>query len=392
MLNKTPLILRYITLIVLLGNILYFIFPLPPIVWRLALVLLSLFVVGNDWNNDTSGKRILLFIGLNIVYFMLYFTQIARNTSSIVTWMGNILCALSPYFLFVYLGKKGVLTNSFITVLLVSLMVASIFHYYYYENWLISESDYQKNLLGVTNNASTLFVFLFPMVFFIKRKWLAYLVVLICVFFIINSVKRGNILAVSIPILLFLYSIIKNGKKIWSTLFLLGAIVVGIVLIQKWILTNDYFLYRMEITAEGYSSHRDEIYRITWNAWLNSDSIINILFGYGFAKVTTFTHGFAAHNDWFEILVDYGLNGVLIYFFIFISFIKKIKGISDVSLKYAFISALIIWFFKTMYSMAFSENWLSILMITIGTVVGRSYMENSNNSQESFKNQNATLS
>jgi len=53
-----------------------------------------------------------------------------------------------------------------------------------------------------------------------------------------------------------------------------------------------------------------------------NSSSLHILFGFGFVGSMKLANGAFAHNDWLEILSNYGIIGVLIYFFLFYSIIK----------------------------------------------------------------------
>ena len=74
--------------------------------------------------------------------------------------------------------------------------------------------------------------------------------------------------------------------------------------------------------------------------------------------------------------MDYGLVGVALYLFIFISFAKMIWKTENTQLKLVMLSAVCIWFFKTLFSMGFSEGNMSILMISLGIAVGQNSLHN----------------
>lgn len=381
MFKNKHLIIRDLTLFCLLGNLLYFVFPFQPIVWRVFLVLISIYVIIDDTQLSTTAKWILIFLFVNVVYFIIYLTQSqSDNLSRSISTMGNIFCALLPFIVFSYLGKKNVITDKYITVSSILLSISAIYYYHHYGNWLTYEYMVEDGL-GITNNASTVFLFLLPMLFLIKQKWLAFVELLICIFFILDSVKRGNIFASIIPVILFIHYYFKTSKKrsIGTKIILVTSIIFAFFIIRRWLFSNDYFWIRWASTLAGYSSHRDEIFMKAWEVWSNSESIFRLLFGYGFNSIISFTKGFAAHNDWLEILVDYGLFGVSIYLFIFINLIKQFSTISEKTMKYAFFSAFIIWLFKTFYSMGFTESWLGLIMMTLGIVLGKNSIQYNNN-------------
>ena len=97
-----------------------------------------------------------------------------------------------------------------------------------------------------------------------------------------------------------------------KTVFILGAIVVVSLVVYNWFITNDYMMHRLEQTLEGNSSGRDVIYTTAWHAWFDCNNLGHYLFGFGYLGTIChpLMHGYMAHNDWLEILVDYGLVGV----------------------------------------------------------------------------------
>ena len=128
----------------------------------------------------------------------------------------------------------------------------------------------------------------------------------------------------------------------------------------------------MEKTQEGYSSGRDVIYAGAWHAWSDSDSFVTLLLGRGFDGILKLesTGHHHAHNDWLELLVNYGLLGVFVYLVLFVVFFIQASKIESLELKYAFLSGLLIWFLKTLYSMGFTGETLSVAMISMGTALG----------------------
>jgi len=85
---------------------------------------------------------------------------------------------------------------------------------------------------------------------------------------------------------------------------------------------NEYLIARMTAMAEGDSSLRNVIYANIFNSWVNSDNILNFFFGYGFAGSLKLSGGSFAHNDWLEMLSNFGLTGVLVYLFLFVAVAK----------------------------------------------------------------------
>ena len=99
---------------------------------------------------------------------------------------------------------------------------------------------------------------------------------------------------------------------------------------------------------------------------------MNVIFGYGFAGSLKLSGtGSYAHNDWLELLSNYGLIGVLLYFILFIFAIKEItnknRKIDKQILMYTIIG---MWFSTTLFSMWYTAITSSIQVILIAYLIG----------------------
>lgn len=368
--SKSVVYVRNIALILILCNLLYFFFPIPPVIWRIAFVVLSLSAFFSKYNRPLKFEKVIFtFIILNLIYFTVSCLWLTPSTSQI----GNILYSMSSFLIFPYLGRQGVLSMKFYLVSTILFFLSGI-AYYYNALTVASETLVGFDESNYTNNASVIFLFCIPFLFYIKNDLLRYVLLTIGMFFLIAGVKRGNILAAIIPILLVVWCSFKRSKgSILKVCFTITALVIIYYLAQSWIADNDYFLKRLGDTLDGQSSLRDRIYSSAWNLWASSDSLVHIIFGYGFdGTINNLFNGYRAHSDWLEILVDYGLLGVILYLYIFISFFRAIKNQSDTNLRIVIIAVVFIWFLKSVYSMGFSEEFLAILSIPLGAALPKS--------------------
>ena len=218
------------------------------------------------------------------------------------------------------------------------------------------------------------FLALLPMLFIMKNDIQRLITLLVCIFYILMGAKRGNIIAAIIPVGLFVYYMLRNRRRSGLKMIIVLAVIFGIAVVTyRWVSNNDYLQQRITQTEEGYSSGRDAIYANAWRAWYNSGNLSVYLLGYGFDGTIhhPIMNNYRAHNDWLEILVDYGLLGIFLYVLVFIIIVRQVKKVNSLEIKFVLISAIIIWFFKSLYSMGFMEETLSLMMISMGTVLGR---------------------
>lgn len=369
------ILIRNLAIFCMIGNLLYFLFPFPAIVWRLSFVLLSLYCVYEDYiQYGFSGieKAILIFTGLNLIYFFVSYLWSNPSTNT----LGNTLYALLAFVMFAFLGKKGILTHKFILVSAILLTVAAIPSFYNAQQLALtkiaSESD------ETTVNASTIFLMLLPLLFCLRNRFVSLVLFCVYLFFLISGAKRGNILAAVIPAVLYAWMLYKENKK---NVFKISVFIIAIVAVALWvkdlILSNNYLLSRYEQTLEGNTSGRDVIYSIMWNMWSGTDSIVNLLFGFGYNGTFLYSpiHKFA-HNDWLEILVDFGLLGALFYAAIFISFARLYFRLDRGYPRLVCIAIVSIWFMKTLYSMGFTDEMLALMSIPFGCLFSEYFTDN----------------
>ncbi len=360
-------IIRNVAFILMLGFLVYHLFPFPPFVWRLGLVLLSivfLFKHLKSYKFVSVEKAILCFVIVNIVYF---FTSFIWQTPT-STNFGNVLCSTLPLFLFYILSANGAITQHSLTVFLVFSTILGYFYFIHAEAIVLG-----KVISGesgdVTVNATTIFLVIIPLLFFIKNRWLTIGILAVIVYFVIFGAKRGNIVSMIIPFYL-LFRANTNMKSFKSEVMaILGF--AALAIFAYYVMTgSDYMMMRVEKTLEGNSSNRDIIYTAAFNTLLNGEHFYNLLLGAG-TDATIHLIGCRAHNDWLEILVDFGLLGAFIYLTFFVSLVKTAwRNKKNQTAFYTLLAVFFIWFSKSLYSMGFTENLFSYLSMTIGIVLG----------------------
>lgn len=261
-------------------------------------------------------KRLNLVVVLFFIYGILLLIYGTDSTWVKQTSSGYFLNiffeSILPIYSFYYFGKKQLINDEWFQRIALIFFVVVYFLYVYQRRKILFLSNREET----TNNAAYLWLSLFPIMVFFKRKpFIQYLGVFIIMFYIILGFKRGAIFLGTICLLFFLWQSLRTSKlsnKIMVVVAVGVALVFFIPMIEDLIENSDYFVYRIERTLEGDSSGRDVIYSKYWSFYWNQDSIFAPLFGNG-AFGTVKLLGLIAHNDWLEILIDMGLIGTLIY-------------------------------------------------------------------------------
>lgn len=156
-----------------------------------------------------------------------------------------------------------------------------------------------------------------------------------------------------------------GGRKLLCILAVITVIGSGV---WTFLQEDEYLQQRIEDTMEGNSSGRDTIYREALECWYYAGET-QFWIGHGFLS-TIPEIGKMAHNDWLEILVDYGVLGFVIYALLFYQLIKVIKRESDARYRMVMLSCLSIWILKSLYSMAYLETLWCVLLAPLGMVIG----------------------
>lgn len=335
----------------------------------------------------TSFKRIpkilkywTLLLSLNILGFIL--TGSLEDRVHFGMFRG-ILISLLTIFPFYYLSRKGLIREKYLIIFFLGFTPVLML------NW-IREKTQQFAEFGkeeIVNNVSYSLILLIPFLFlFEKRKFITNALLFLIMYFVILGSKRGAIIVGGISVLFYLYYRVKFAnfnKNIFNYIFgfasLFGILIYG----YRFFLQNDHLIYRFEQLQEGESSGRDEIYANIFSNWSNSENLVNIFFGYGFAGSLELSGQGLAHNDWLELLSNFGLIGVGIYLLFFYHAFKyafKVKIHSQYKLM--LLCILTMWLATSFFSMGYVSNDGYLRSILLGYILGMTNLKRPFNSPE----------
>lgn len=277
-----------------------------------------------------------------------------KNANDSITFFKEYELSILPIFAFYYFSKKKLINSDWFYKFSFVFFVTAIAQFFYQEDLALQRSLKDE----VTNNSSYFMVSLLPMVVFLKRKpIIQYTALLVIIYFVIQGMKRGAILATVFASVYFLWESYKKANGIKKIYFIiLGMIVVGIGIkyFQYQLDNSDYMQLRLEMTKEGNMSNRENMYPLYIDFYFKNASIIELLFGYG-ADATLKYMGNYAHQDWIETLMNHGFLGTIMLLTFWAGIINKaIKSrllkIPNLTLiLYLFI---IIYLIKSMISMS----------------------------------------
>jgi len=293
------------------------------------------------------------FLILNIIGFFL--TGDFAKSHQFGMFKGVLTSSLVFYPAY-YFASKGALKSKHMLRFFVLMLPIAIFSFFSNASEILSQrSSVSEDLV---NNQAYGFVALMPFVFLIKRRMLSIVVMAFIMFFIIQGAKRGAVITGAGGIVLFIYyqlrTINKKNKVKGYALTFIG--ISGLAFYANdFYKKNEYLISRMQELDEGGVSGRDTIFATIFNSWVQSDNLWNLIFGYGFAASWDIAGNFA-HNDWLELLSNFGLLGVTLYVIIFYAALKYIFNKQwTIDKRLLLLTVILSWFTISLFSMGYTN-------------------------------------
>jgi len=351
-------------------------------------------------DNIETGYTRFLYLALVFIFASTLFKKIHRKTKSIDV----VLFLFSLYFLLRYstdisISIRNLFFSLFTVLWVISFKLGQGFAYWdshklnralsYFGVLVIIPLTIQTFILYIQsdilsfkqggNDAVFAIIAYLPFAFALKEKKL-FKIILISLFLIIAllSLKRSIILA-SFLSTLFYVILTLDKKKIIKYIFnFYTIIIIGVVIyVYKFLeeLVIESVIGRFENIKEDRGSGREDIYNTLLDTFWNSNTI-QVWLGHGY-KATLRFEGVLAHNDFLNILFDFGIIGFSLYIILILLLIKKVINRYRYSTYYkneyaTFIATLINFFIlSTVNNMIYSPN----LLMPITFIIGLTYTQ-----------------
>jgi O-antigen ligase len=286
----------------------------------------------------------------------------------------GVMISSIPFFPFYYFAQQGILKSKNLKRFFFLILPVTILQYYLNANRILLTMT--SGDADIVNNISYGFVSLIPFVFLFKQKRIISIVCMtILLFYIIQGAKRGALIAGGIGLLGFIYfqfQTIDKKNKFKGYLLVTVAIICVLYFVYNSYESNDFLISRMQkIGTEAGWSGRNRIYTTIVDKWSNSNSYLNLIFGFGFAASLKLTAGYFAHNDWLELLSNFGLLGIFVYSYIFYIAIRMVRSEGwNKDKRMMMLTIILMWFFITLVSMSYTSNIGFVQIILIAYLVG----------------------
>lgn len=289
---------------------------------------------------------------------------------STIPMLQNSIIVLTSIISFYYIKSQELLRVGILKVfigILVIMFIYNILHFDVTGGGVAGEYDFKN-----TNNKAYTLCALFPfLIVFWQRKWLMMLLMLLSVVFTVICAKRGAIICTFASLLIVMWKLWFNkgesGGK-WIKIMIVLICFIFAYFVSVLYEYSDLIQNRFEYSLDNGMGQRDSIYLTFYKIWLNSP-FYNMILGNGPCSTIKFAKIYA-HNDWLEILIDFGLFTLIIYCLFVFSIYKLIKRSKNIEIKVGIILVLIYILIRSTFSMCFYELESLLAFGSLGYFLG----------------------
>lgn len=291
--------------------------------WYLLLDLLCLayiFLTSRVEYDSLVGSSLLLLL------VQLLGMLISGTSSIAIMTMRTSLWALSMVSLYKYLTRNPDVIDAFVRLFAIGLSIVSIYvaNKFYY---IRMDMEYTSGMNEIYNVLLAV-----PLAFLVKSKWLRIVALITVSAAVLLSMKGAALIALAIGFVVYAMihnRVVKNKVSVALIVMLVLIIVVWIFfpVINEQILTKigvDWGEKILEASETG-GSGRFEIWPEVLKAQSQS-SLLEWVIGHGYYTVIDAVH-YSAHNDFLEVLYDFGLVGFAVYLSVYSGLIRRLKSL-----------------------------------------------------------------
>lgn len=330
----------------------------------LLFVSVALYIVLNFRHVHMNNiGRILLFLSC---YMAIWRVLDIPMTAGVLAYfyqpMRDLLIILIFIFAHTIASKSKDLLEFFTAGIIVAMLITAFF---YYKNWTFANEVDEAHL-----GTSYYVLFLLPTLLLTPHKWLRYVGLIITGLVLFSSFKRGGVIAFVLAIVAYLFvkEVLVERKFTRLLVFLIAVIALFIILIFVDNAMGNIISERILNIREDGGSNRDQVWATVWNMISQSD-LEQLLFGHGYdAVLKNSPLELSSHNDFLEMLFNYGIIGFVPYLVLHFHLIRQIFTGIKIQNKNAPIMAFTytIFFCLTMISHVIVYPWICLIVIPWG--------------------------
>lgn len=255
----------------------------------------------------TSSIKWLTLLLLWAAFVTLTINPVNANSAIAGSLLNAFIPMLAMFSMYTYTAKYGLNATVHRTAIFAYLLLAGQYLLIYSITNAVDESHLMTAYYPM---------YLLPIILLHPSKKIRYLFIVLTIFIIFSSIKRGGFVALIVGLFAYIISrqhIQSRGLK--SFIYALLAL-IAIALIFFFIANSEYggVIERMASIREDEGSDRISVWATTWNMIQQSDNL-HFIFGHGNNAVLKDSPLFlSGHNDFLEAWYDYGFIGLCLYF------------------------------------------------------------------------------
>ena len=237
-------------------------------------------------------------------------------------------------------------------------LIAFVLGLYYFVTGKVLQIGLNSIGLQQSSNAVFCLLTVFPFLLLFRSKPILYSLLLVTVIAVIFSNKRSALLILAFALLPTLWASLSKIRSKTKRSFLIIALALALGAVFYYVSTvylEGRIFSRFENISEDQGSGRMEIWTYVLNNLFNSTPV-EWLMGHGHQAVNELGDASASHNDFLEVVYDYGLIVFVVYILIHIHIIKRTIYLYKTknSLFGSYFFAFVVFFVM---------SWISILVV-----------------------------
>lgn len=275
----------------------------------------GLFLLNNPLRQSLGPLKYLIFY-LILSYVLSILHGGYRTNAQYITFLIPIFLLYVSYSI----ELKNIAGNSYHYLLLFLFLSLLVYYFLNFQKNYVLDFEYQDNA------AYTLFYFL-PIVLCIEKQYLKILGIFAIFIALLFSLKRGGLLAFALSV--FVYYLVANlssGNKRSKIRLFIGTIIILSIIIYVFnyvdAISGNAISIRFQSIEEDQGSGRLDIWNWIISSYDNNLLAFSTFGGHGWNAVYEDSGLRSAHNDFLEILYDFGIFALAIYIIFFIYMIK----------------------------------------------------------------------
>lgn len=259
-----------------------------------------------------------------ILYYIFHFLVLGMRGEG----YSNIfqVCFAPCSYLFMYVCTKLCNTTTYVTsmfyalfVIVTYMIISSIF----FKGIILSDAD---SLGG--NNLVFYLLCLVPYAFLIQNSLIKHTFIIVMFILVIITLKRSALISICIIILLYIVTILKttSSRKKFRYIAIISVIIFASLFVVNTYLGSvvDRAITRVSSISEDQGTGRIPLYYDVITNMVDRNDPGTWVFGNGIGSIRDTRHT-NAHNDALQMLYEYGIIGMLLYFVLIYIMFKRTK-------------------------------------------------------------------